>query len=191
MTHLITNYIESFKKAPKLRKASILLLLSGLLLMPITSFIALYSLTSFEAIIGSIKIPDQYVNLNIDIEEPETMCLVVAYSTYNPSVFPVQNIRLDVEVRVNFINKNTLINETLPIYSDNSMLPEFSPLQLTEDYYSGFYDNFIITNLVSFNLNYDTMSPVLFFMDVSIYAEYISSLISFNITHFNLDLLNF
>jgi len=186
--NIIIKYINSFKTAPKLRRVSMILLLGGLLLMPITSLIVMHGITSFETIIGSVKVPNQYVSLNIDIEDPDSMSVIIAYSIYNPSAFPVSNLQLNVEVRVNFIDKYILSNTTLPIFSDHAVLPDCNPLQFTDEFYTGFYSCFLIENLITFNDNYDSMAPVLFFMDLSFSGEYLFSFITFNIIHFNLDL---
>jgi len=184
----ITKYIDIYKKAPKLRKGSMLLLLLGLALMPITSLLAIHAMVSFETIMSSIKVPNQLVSLNIDIDYPDSMSVIIAYSIYNPSIFLVSNLQLGVEIRVNYIDKYSFVNITRPIYSDQANLPDCKPFQLADEYYIGFYPQFLMSNLVLFNINYDTISPVNFFMDISFSGEYLLSLIMFNISYFNLNL---
>jgi hypothetical protein len=88
----IIKCIDDFKRAAKPRKVSMFLLLVGLLLIPITSIMVVHSLASFDIIISSIKVPNQYVSLNIDIEDPESMSVITGYSIYNPSVFQISNL---------------------------------------------------------------------------------------------------
>lgn len=139
-----------FKALNKTRKFSILFLCFSILSTQTVSIGVLHSIISLDHIIGSIRFPNEYVDLNMDIYQPENMSVEIAYKIENPSLFEISNIILSVKIRVNYINQYTLENITSLIYSKRGKTQNCRAFRVIDSMFTGDFSDYIIENLTIF-----------------------------------------
>ena len=184
----LKNTISQFKTFNNSRKISIVIFIILLLIFQIISILIAISILNFSQLLSNIKIPAGYIYFEIDIDSPEIMTAQIPYEIYNPGIYELSDIHINVDIKVNYINESNQANITSQIFSKKDTVSNCKALQTKTGLFEGDFSSFIITPLINFFAYSDELVIALFLLDVQFKAKYFYGLIEFQITQYNLNL---
>lgn len=187
----IKNIFSQFKTFNNSRKISIVIFIILLLVFQIISILTAISIVNFSQLLSNIKIPAGYIYFEIDIDSPETMAAQIPYEIFNPGIYELSDIHINVDIKVNYINESNHANITSQIFSKKDTITNCRALHTKIGLFEGDFSSFNITPLIEFFTYSDEFEDVYFLLDIQFQAKYFYRLIEFQTTQYNLNLFNF
>ncbi len=187
----LKNLITNFKSLRTSRKFSIVLFISFIITAQLTTILITIGILNFSQLLSNIKIPSGYINLDIDVDSPETMTVQIPFVINNPGIFELSDIKIIADIHVNYINKSNQINITSQIFSKTNSIGNCKALHKITSQFEGSFIDFLIPSLIIFLDNSDELVMIYFFLDIQFYAKYMGGLIQCQFTENDLNLFNF
>lgn len=180
--------IKEYKNLRRTKKVGVFLFLVFIINFQVCSLISLSAALSFSQILSDIRLPSGFVNINLNIVEPENLLVQIPYEIDNGGIFYLTDIATTISINVNYLNKSNLVNITSTIFSKSSNLPNVSPFSIYSGFISGnrqYFDEFALNEM--FN-NSDLFEPKFYKINISLSAVYFLGLIRFSFHQYNIRL---
>jgi len=186
------NLKNSFNKLKDLfitRKLSLIFFICIFIFAQLVGFLTIAAFSGLSQIFEDIRIPDGMIDLNLDIYSPEDMEVNIPYYIKNQGIFDLNDLYMEVDISVNFIDVITRENITVQIFSRAGALPSCKAFNSLIGNFSATFHDFNITAVVNFIENTDIFEPYYYLVDISFQAEYFFGLVDFSIFLNNVGLM--
>jgi hypothetical protein len=182
----ISQKIKEYKNLRRTKKIGVCLFLVFIFNFQICSLISLSATLSFSQILSDIRLPSGFVNINLNIIEPENLIVQMPYEIDNRGMFYLIDITTTISINVNFLNKSNSVNITSSIFYKSSILPDVSPFSASLGFITGnrqFFNEFALSEMFD---NSDLFEPKFYRMNISLSAVYFLGLIRFSFEQYNI-----
>ena len=186
---IFKSKFNGFKDLFITRKISLIFFLCIFIFAQTVGYLGIAAYSSLSKILETIKIPNGIIDLNLDIYSPDEMKVSIPYYIKNQGIFDLNNLYMDVDISVNYIDKITRENITLQIFTKADTLPDCTAFNSLIGNFTGTFHDFNVTAVVNFIENVDYFEIYYFLIDISLQAEYFWDLIDVSIFLDDLGLL--
>ena len=163
------------------RKISLIFFLCIFIFAQTVGYLVIAAFSGLSQILETIRIPDGIIDLNLDIYNPEDIEVNIPYYIKNQGIYDLNNLYMDVDISVNYIDKITRENITLQIFTKADVLPDCTTFNSLVGNFTGTFHDFNVTAVVNFIENVDYFEIYYFLIDISFQAEYFWDLIDISI----------
>lgn len=181
----LTNRLRSrFNKLKGLfvtRKVSFIFFICIFIFAQLVGYLTIAAFSGLSQLFDNIRVPDGAIDLGLDIYSPEDMVANIPYYIKNQGIYDLNNLNMDTDISVNFIDKVTKENITIQLFEKSGMIPDCKAFNYLTGNFTGTFINFNITAVVYFTENVDYLEPLYFFIDISLRANYFWNLLDFSI----------
>jgi len=188
---LVKKYYSQFQRLNLIRKISFVLLIIIIICGPIVSILCTIAILNFSQLLYSINIPSGFIYLDLDIYSPETMTIQVPYEIKNPGIYDLTNIKISVDLRLNYINESNDVNITSLVFSRIELIGNCVALNTLTGIINGSFLDFFISPLIDFYDYSDEFETVYYLLDIDFKAKYFFGTIIFQFSQNNLNLFEF
>ncbi|KKN64307.1 hypothetical protein LCGC14_0493100, partial [marine sediment metagenome] len=119
------------------RKINLLFFLFILLFSQIAGYLSIAAFSSLTQIIKRMKIPSGLIDLNLDIYHPEEIKVSIPYYIQNHGIYDLNDLFMEVEISVNYIDIFSRKNITAQIFSKDEALPDCRAFNTILGYFNG------------------------------------------------------
>lgn len=172
--------MKAFKKFKKSKKIGIYFSIISILNFQICALVSFSASLSFSQILSDMKFPAGFVNLNLDVFEPENLLLQIPYKIDNGGMFSLTDIETSIMISVNYLNVSNSANVTSVFFSRSIRLPDVKPLSVYLGFFEGgrpYFNEIALIDMYNYS---GAFEPKFFRMNLSFSAMYYFGLIEFS-----------
>lgn len=177
----LKNRFNKLKDLFITRKISLIFFICIFIFAQSVAYLTIAAFSGLTQIFEDIRIPDGMIDLSLDIYYPEDMEANIPYYIKNQGIYDLNDLFMEVDISVNYIDATTRENITVQIFSRTDTLSDCKAFSSLRGNFTGTFPDFNITAVVDFVQNTDIFEPFYFFIDISFQAKYFFGLIDFSI----------
>lgn len=177
--------LKEFKNLRKSRKIGVILYVVSIASFQVSSLASLGATLGFSQVLSDIRFPAGFIHLNLDVVEPENLLVAMPYEIDNGGVYYLTDIKVSVNIRVNYLNQSNLANITALFFSKSSRLPDVRASSVFSGFFEGdfrYFDLDVLTDMYNYS---DAFEPKLYYMDLMFSAVYFLGLMRFSFSQIN------
>jgi len=180
LTYLKEKY-KKYKKLERSRKVSIVFFVFFLVFAQVVGICSSIAILDTIKIISSTVIPEGYVYVNFGTEGYGFMEAQVPYYIRNDGFYSLEQLELDIRLKVRYVDISTRENITLNFFYKEENLGDCQPLS---ELYGIFGGNATYFNITAVNIFINNADPDEFYWilgDIELKAKYFFGLIKYEV----------
>lgn len=187
----LENLINNFLHLRTSRKISAIMLLSIIVTAQVVSICSMVAISNTLDIISEVRVPDEYIEANFDLNNQEDMEIVIPYYIKNPGMYDLNDIVIKVEITVEYIHNLTKKEIEEEIFSKKSNLGKCRAMTSLDNEFAGDVLDFDLVALNKFFTYFDINNSISMSVSIELKAKYFYDLIEFTILDEDIDLLDY
>lgn len=186
MNSYLREKIKVFKKLEGTRKVSITFFAIFLIFAQIVGICCSVALLDVLRIISNTVIPYGYVYVDFGADEYGFMDVQVPYYIKNDGFYILEQIELDVSLKIKYVDNSTKNNITLTFFSKKENLGDCQPSNKLIGFFEGNATHFNVTAVNNFINNIDQDEFYWILGDIKLKAKYFFGLIKYEVLLLNI-----